>query len=218
MLADRAPHVEESEELRNRRDLVRLHVGRVLAEHHLVFAHPCVDQMQRALSVRARKGPAYGLAIDRNELARRRYAEMLGPRDERIAERRRVERRHHPANRIGARNPVRQFQDRLQVLVRILRERVQRVPSLALADRPDEHDQQNVDQLVAPRALYPRVRDRIEKDDHLRPLVHDPSTACPTTDGKALRTPSRRMDPQSKNKPTRAPLSEGAPALALIRE
>src|SRR5580658_553068 len=83
---DRTAQVEERNEPWNCGDFVRLHVRGVLPEHHLVLTHPCVDQVQRPLSVRPGECAAHGLAVDRDLLVGRRLTESPGPCDERIAE------------------------------------------------------------------------------------------------------------------------------------
>ena len=65
-------HVEQRQRLCKSRDLVALGVRGKLAQHQLVVREPCVDLVQVRLS-HARR-PAHRLAVDRDQLARRRLS------------------------------------------------------------------------------------------------------------------------------------------------
>src|SRR5690606_9839070 len=208
----RAAKRQELEELRDGGDLVRLHVGRKLTEHHLVLADPRVDHVQRALAVgRFHRAPD-ALAVDRDLLARERLAQRVRPRRQRATERGGLHGRHHAPQRVCARDPTREHEHLSELRLTLLAKVSDVVPSLATRDRAEQHQNEHIRQPMAPRTLHPRVRYLVEQRAEIRPSHALLSARC-GRDGKPFETFPRPSIPQSENKPTQPVLSEDAPAL-----
>ena len=88
---DAALEPQGVEQLRDRRDLVRLAVDRALAERQPVLARPGADQVQRPALVAAAAGAPHRLAVDRHHLALDPVRQGLRPAGEAGLERVRVD-------------------------------------------------------------------------------------------------------------------------------
>jgi hypothetical protein len=105
---------EQAQQARERRDLVRLGVGGLLAEHQAAGRRPRAEQVQRVLAAGASARAAGGLAIEGDDLRRQLAHDCLHPRQKTAPELRGGEPREHAPKRIVRGNAAGQGQEGTQ--------------------------------------------------------------------------------------------------------
>src|SRR3954451_21647513 len=151
---DTALEPQGVEQLRDRRDLVRLAVDRALAERQPAPARPGADQVQRPALVAAAAGPADGLAVDRHHLALDPVRQGLRPAGEAGLERVRVDEHEHPPEGVVRGDAVRQGEEGPEPGLLAATVELDVLPALRAGDHRADRDREDVDQLmIAPARL-----------------------------------------------------------------
>ena len=144
--------VEQLQQPRDRGDLVRLLLARLLAEHEAILRGPSEHQIPLAATAeRAVVAAAQRLAINGHDLARRARTQGLDPRRQTAQELVGVQPLKHACKRIGRGNTAAQvLTEPVQLLPAVIR---QILPRVTAAERDDD----NIEQIVPPRPIHTRV-------------------------------------------------------------
>jgi Mg2+ and Co2+ transporter CorA len=180
----------------NRRDLVRLGVGRDLAEHQALLAAPGADHVQRRLGARRVERPAQHLAVDRDDALagfRKARHEVLKATAKLV----RLQRAEHSAERVVRGQAILQNKEFPKERLLLLGKIRHLHAALTAAQNRAERDHQQFLKIMPPgvagaRILHPRkATPKPVHPVHRKPLTSSPaeSDSCPSARKFRLRFP-----------------------------
>jgi hypothetical protein len=159
---DCSRQLEEIQELRHRRDLVRAFVDCHLTKADLQITGPRVEQVQGVFAGSRIERMPQRLAIEPNAVIRNRRVERPNPSLQAGVELRRVESSEDPPERIVRGDAVGKLEKPGKPFPLLLAEPLDVSPSLRPADCCAQGDGHHVDQQVALRPRHPRVGQVLE--------------------------------------------------------
>src|SRR4051812_42219980 len=154
---DAALQVQGLQQLRDRRDLVRLAVDRALAQRQSLFAGPGADHVQRPKIVAAAARAPDGFAVHSDYFTLEPTRPGLHPLGEAPLEGVRVDQHEHPPEGVVRGDAIRQSQEGRQP--GLLAAPIERdvLPALGAGDHRTDGDHQDVDELMIAPARLARI-------------------------------------------------------------